>query len=91
MRSRDKYFDRYGNSFRVTGRKALPIETVGKSKKYSGHSGIDPDTIDLQSLLKHHLCKGEHSECVSKGTCECLEICRFGQRYVALTTSAEKQ
>ena len=51
---------------------------------YNSH-GVQPENLELDSLVKNYLCLGEDSDCVRIHKCECLDACRFGQRYLELT------
>lgn len=46
---------------------------------------VDLKKITAKKLFKHYLCDGERSLCVVKRQCECLDACKFGQRYIELT------
>ena len=87
---KEKRFDAYGNPIRFTAAKIIPTERAEKKRRGDCHAGIDPDSLGLKSLMKHHLCKGEFSDCVSRRTCDCLDVCRFGQRYIALTKETKE-
>ncbi len=51
---------------------------------YNSH-GVLPENLELDSLVKNYLCLGEDSDCVRMHKCECLDACKFGQRYLELT------
>jgi len=42
----------------------------------------DVDQISQKRLIRHYLCDGKKSSCVLFHTCECLNVCKFGQRYL---------
>ena len=49
-----------------------------------GYGEMQLEKIGFQSLVKNYLCCGESSMCVILGKCECLDVCRYGQRYLEL-------
>ena len=50
------------------------------SRKQTGIANVD--ALSQQVLLRNYLCAGEHSACVTRHVCECLNVCRYGQRYL---------
>lgn len=45
---------------------------------------MQPDKLPMDSLVKNYLCCGENSMCVLLNRCECLDVCKYGQRYIEL-------
>ena len=45
------------------------------------------EKISFNSLVRNYLCCSENSMCVLLGRCECLDVCRYGQRYLELKES----
>ena len=85
-----KRFESYGGLIQCTGSKIISAANVDKRHTGKYYTGVNPDSISLYSLVKHHLCKGEFSDCVSRRACDCLDVCRFGQRYIALTKETKE-
>lgn len=57
---------------------------------YDTH-GVWPETLTLDSLVRNYLCLGEDSDCVRMHKCECLDACKFGQRYLELTEALSRK
>ena len=47
-------------------------------------AGVRIEKLSKKALVRSYLCSGARSLCVATGQCECLDQCRYGQRYVAL-------
>ena len=42
------------------------------------------DAMTVKCLMRSFLCERECSLCVTKGECECLDVCKYGQRYIEI-------
>lgn len=40
--------------------------------------------MTVKCLMRSFLCERERSQCVTKGECECLDVCKYGQRYIEI-------
>ena len=49
-----------------------------------GYDGMQIEKISFNSLVQNYLCCSVNSMCVLLGKCECLDVCRYGQRYLEL-------
>ncbi len=49
------------------------------------------EKLSMKSLVRNYLCSGAQSICVATGKCECLDRCRYGQRYVELTRKEPRE
>ena len=52
-----------------------------------GYDEMQLEKISFNSLVKNYLCCSENSMCVLLGRCECLDVCRYGQRNLELKES----
>lgn len=57
------------------------------SKKAAGMA--DVEKLSQKRLIRHFLCDGENSSCVLYHQCECLQACKYGQRYIQTLDECE--
>ncbi len=46
--------------------------------------------LSKKGLINRYLCDGSNSQCVQRHRCECLDVCKYGQRYLQIVEE-EKQ
>jgi len=54
--------------------------TAATRSKKPGSANIDQ--LSQKRLIRNYLCDGANSFCVLHHSCECLESCKYGQRYL---------
>lgn len=45
----------------------------------------NPRKVTKRGLIRNYLCMGADSPCVQYRACECLDACRYGQKYIEMT------
>lgn len=72
----------YGRPERIHGTSVFRGMTGGRAEGYCKQKRAPLEHISINRLVKHYLCDGENSLCVLYHTCECLDVCRYGQHYL---------
>ena len=66
-------------------RKPYNIPAKRRYHDRGAYENIQIEKLTLDSLVNNYLCCGENSMCVLLKKCECLDVCKYGQRYIELT------
>ena len=75
-------------------KKGMPILHVRKPDSAPGEdrekAKKNPTKISKKKLIREYLCYGELSDCVLYRTCENLDVCQYGRRYISLTSEEQQ-
>lgn len=62
---------------------AVKIGTLPEKKKESQKQ--EDKQFNIKRFVRTYLCAREFSRCVVLRTCECLDVCQYGRKYIEAT------